>query len=454
MKLFEQEKIDGLSDIITNASIAFQVIPKPTSRLFENDIQKVIAQANPDQFDLYYMDSILASVGWNGNDDIFDREETWAARNTPVDKLVNYMHDEKDIIGHMTSSFVLVEDDLYNEDECPEFFDIGVQSVLYKHWNDAEKQEFMDNLISEIEEGKWAVSMECLFRDFDYGLITPTGEQLIVKREESTAFLTKHLRVYGGAGEFKGHKLGRLLRNYTFSGKGIVDTPANKRSLVLNTLKFLGTKAKWENTMADEVTTQLTRLESELEKIKAEKVVLENKLADMNKQEYEETIASLTEVKGGLETELKDTKSKLQEAEAKVAALEDFKAKSNEQVASVTSELEKTKSDLLELQTQIENIEKSKVTTARVSTLVEAGVEKTKAEELVGKFDGMSDETFTEIVSLYASIPTTRTPEETIVPEDVETSSASVVTGEDTGYEQSRAAISSFLIDSLKKKGK
>ena len=65
------------------------------------------AESNQDQIDLYYINSILVSTGWNRNDDVFEKEQTWAARNTPEDKPFNLMHNEKEIIGHITGSTVI-----------------------------------------------------------------------------------------------------------------------------------------------------------------------------------------------------------------------------------------------------------------------------------------------------------------------------------------------------------
>ena len=65
---------------------------------------------NKDQIDLHYLESVLVSTGWNKNDDVFTVGATWEARNTPEDKQFNFMHDENDIIGHITGSYVLNKD--------------------------------------------------------------------------------------------------------------------------------------------------------------------------------------------------------------------------------------------------------------------------------------------------------------------------------------------------------
>ena len=68
---------------------------------------------------------------------------------------------------------------------------------------------------------------------FDYGVTNKnTGEYKVLARDENTAYLTKHLKAYGGLGEHEDYKIGRVLRNITFSGKGFVDKPANPDSVI------------------------------------------------------------------------------------------------------------------------------------------------------------------------------------------------------------------------------
>ena len=135
-----------------------------------------LAKANNDEFDLFWMNSVLASVGWNGNDDVFDPGESWAAKDSPVHKKFNFMHNETDIIGHMTASLILDPDGkVIPKDtvEVPKQFDIVVASVLWKEWDDPELQTRMDDIIDNISKGNWFVSMECLLKNFDYAVISP-----------------------------------------------------------------------------------------------------------------------------------------------------------------------------------------------------------------------------------------------------------------------------------------
>ncbi len=235
MKIYASEKEAGLEEAIkASASVAYS---SPVAFYIPNKEQEesikhlVVADEkatseNKEQFDLYYLSSILVSTGWNKNDDVFDLQEAWRAKDTPVDKQFNFMHNEADIIGHITGSVVLDQEGNEIEDITnAEKFDIATSAVLYNSWTTPELKERMSKLIAEIEEGKWFVSMECLFNEFDYAVVTPEGENKVVARDEASAFLTKHLRAYGGDGQYEGYKIGRLLRNIAFSGKVLLVIP-------------------------------------------------------------------------------------------------------------------------------------------------------------------------------------------------------------------------------------
>ena len=124
MKIYASEKEAGLEEAIkANASVAYS---SPVAFYIPNKEQKesiknlVVADEkatseNKEQFDLYYLSSILVSTGWNKNDDVFDLQEAWRAKDSPVDKQFNFMHNEADIIGHVTGSVVL--DQVGNEIE-------------------------------------------------------------------------------------------------------------------------------------------------------------------------------------------------------------------------------------------------------------------------------------------------------------------------------------------------
>lgn len=196
------------------------------------------AKAAQNDFDLYPLVSVLVSVGWNKNDHVFDPTEVWKARATPEDKPTNYCHDAADIIGHTVRVWAVdrqgnqLPDDL-PVDKLPPSFHLMTADVLYRQWEREGLQERMDRILAEIARGEWFVSMECLFADFDYALISPQSEKTVLPRNEKTSFLTAQLRHFGGEGVFRGYRVGMLLKDLVFSGKGLVKHPANPESVIL-----------------------------------------------------------------------------------------------------------------------------------------------------------------------------------------------------------------------------
>lgn len=233
IKLYNQEILDGLEGKVSNNTVAFNCFLEKSTTPTEVTNKAVAAFGEGRNFDLYYIQSILASVGANKNDDWFMAEEIWAAKSTPVHKQLNFMHDEKNIIGVITDSIVLNADGVHivDDSQVDQIKDIATQAVIWTHWDDKKLESNIQKIIASIEENKLFVSMEALFKKFDYMLVK--GDHCkVVARNEQTAFLTKYLRSYGGSGEFDGHRIFRILRDFTFSGKGIVDDPANPRSII------------------------------------------------------------------------------------------------------------------------------------------------------------------------------------------------------------------------------
>ena len=246
IKVYDFERECGLEEKIrSQASVAFT---SPVVKNFDLDGASLakasedlaeLTSAAVDDPDLYNVFSILVSTSWNRNDDIFDKEEVWAARNTPVFKPTNLEHDEKQMVGNIVKSwpideqFKLINDDI-DPSELPDNFHLLVSSVIFRQWQDPDLRDRAQQLIAEIEEGDKYVSMECIFRGFDYGVVDPDGTNHVVARSEETSFLTQHLRAYGGRGAYQDHKIGRVLRNITFSGKGFVARPANPESIIFD----------------------------------------------------------------------------------------------------------------------------------------------------------------------------------------------------------------------------
>lgn len=400
MEIFKAEIEAGLADAIKNNSltIACQLAQVSEPELAKAILNYANANANPNQIDLYYMDSILASVGWNKNDDIFEKEESWKARYTPIDKPFNFMHDKADIIGHITSARVL---DFEGKEipletpfeEVPDQFDIVVGSVIYRHWDDQDMKLRVSEIIKEIEDGKWFVSMECIFKHFDYAIVKPDGVQVALARNEQTSFLTKHLRAYGGEGQYNGYKVGRLLRNFTFSGKGLVDAPGNPRSLILNKEAvglFNSNASISEFPQEENNVMSKTYTQDEFDALKSELQVAQAKLKEASDKEV-----------SALKVELEATKKEVakvgEELSAKAAVIEAKDAK----VSELEKSLEEAKAELAKANDELQAVKLESLKAGRLSQLVEAGVEDAKAKELADKFVNVSDEVFTELVAAY-----------------------------------------------------
>ncbi len=245
MYVYPAEQSDGLSEQLAGHGKAYltakaRPTPAPVAPLLTELAQAAVA--NPNQPDLYYLSFVLVSAGVNGNGDYFDKNELWKARSTPEDKQFNYQHNHTDIIGHMTGCRAVANDQELSggDDELPDFYDLVGEAVLYRLWPEHQDlQERMDLVVAELEAGDWFVSMECLFPTFDYYLCPVVDGEIdlakgrIIARSANTAFLTKHLRAYGGSGMYQGQAVCRLLREIVFSGVGLVRDPANPKSVVL-----------------------------------------------------------------------------------------------------------------------------------------------------------------------------------------------------------------------------
>ena len=394
IKIYQNEINDGIGELIkSTASVAYCSEATVQKDIPEEVVAKAIAE-NKDQIDLYYLESVLVSCGWNKNDDVFMPEATWAARNTPEDKQFNFMHNENDIIGHITGSYVLTKDGkaVSNDSDMPEDFDIITQAVLYNSWTGEENRERMEKIISEIEEGKWYVSMECLFAGFDYALSNDDGVKKVLARGEESSFLTKHLRAYGGTGEYQGYKIGRALRNISFSGKGLVSKPANPRSVILKSVAFnLDDDSNFdigEFNMSDNLLEkQLEEVRAELATAKSENEAIKAQIEEAKDKEFASKVEAFEGQIQEKDASIAELEESIKSTQARVAELEDALAKSQEDLASATEHMEEMKKK--------EKMEKRK------AALVEAGFDVDDVDAALAAFDGLADEAFDSVVAMY-----------------------------------------------------
>ena len=443
MKIFRQEQLDGLEGTIANSqSIAFQSVVQESNDV---DEAKRLANAsglntsfatNEGQFDLHYVNTILVSTGWNKNDDVFSQEEAWSARNSPEDKPINFEHDPSDIIGHITGNHVINDTGSIIEqgtsvDNLPERFHILTSGVLYKHIasRDSELEDRISTIIEEISRGEWFVSMEAIFNGFDYAVVTPEGESKTVSRSEDSAFLTKHLKAYGGTGFYEGYKVGRLIKEIIFSGKGLVRKPANPQSVFV----FSDIDPFDQNTpIASELQTISSSLNKKENSFMSDEKTLQVDVNDLKKR-FEEMDAT------AVQAEFDELNDKIKAQEKSLADLASINESLEEQLSSVQAEKEELTKSLAEisegrdkLQEELDTIKAEADRAAKVAMLTEAGLDIEAAEETFAKFEHLDDEQFAEIVSVYTKLSEQSEAKEEVVAEEVEEVEEAEVNAEET----------------------
>jgi hypothetical protein len=457
MIIYDIEQEDGLtSKILASSSVSYASLAEPCSLNSSNKYFKSLASY--DDNDLYYVQSILVSSNWNKNDDVFDKYEVWSAKNTPEHKPTNLEHNESLIVGHIISNWPITTEGVLIDPETPvenlpDKFHILTGSVIYKAFSNPELRERSEKLIGEIQNGTKFVSMECLFKGFDYGVINKqTNEYKVLSRNNETAYLTKYLKAYGGKGENNDYKIGRVLRNITFTGKGFVDKPANEESIIFNKSLFSENKNnqivekndkilnlgvsnirltdQMENyTMSveqdvTEIKNKLVAMETScqetvaeanasVDSLKTEKANLESQLQTVTnefterenamKKELEETKTSASEELLALKTSLEAQISELSEA---IAAKDEEMKKKDEEMKKMKAELDSATETVAAYKTKEEEMMKKDKMMKRKASLVENGVEEDAALAFVEKFLSLEDEAFDAMATLFAAVKT------------------------------------------------
>lgn len=399
MLIFKEEINAGLQEQLTKAHVV-SYCSQVEKMVITNEKIEAALRAVASKYDwvgegLYPTKSILVSTVWNLNDDVFDKYEVWVARKTPEDKPTNNNHNEKEIVGHITGNWAIDEEgnlipDDVPADGLPNIFHIFNTAVIYTSFSDPEMMERAVSLVTEIEEGKKFVSMEAYFKGFDYALRNEAGEMRILQRNEQTAFLTKHLRAYGGTGEYEGHKVGRLLRGITFSGKGYVDKPANPGSVIFD-----------RNTSFDFISAGF------IEELKTTSGVYNNQKTntgeeDKMSQELETKIGELTVSNEGLTSELETVKAENAQLLAKIAELtQNNEALASEltklrdvELVSVVANRDSLLQEVEQIKAELSLIKADQKRVARKNKLMTAGYSDEDAGNKVALFEALTDEQF------------------------------------------------------------
>jgi hypothetical protein len=415
MQIFKHEKLDGIEELIqSKASITYASLAQPSDPSLSQKMKEMKSIASLEDKDLYYVQSILVTSSWNKNDDIFDAQEIWIARNTPSHKPTNLEHDEHSIIGHITENWPMTDDGILIDnntptENLPQKYHILTGSVIYTGFSDPALRDRAYKLISEIESGEKYVSMECYFKGFDYGLLNKTsGEFRVLSRGEDTSYLTKYLRAYGGDGEHENYKIGRVLREITFSGKGFVNRPANPESVIFtkDNMKNLEPPQSSEiinlekktisetiGVFSNQANLKETNMSEQTEVITNEVTTTETEVVAMNDcSEAQASVTSLQEKTTELETQLA-------EAKETISALETAQA----EVANLKAELEAASEVIAAYKKKDEEMVKKEKKMKRMAALVDNGIEAEVAEATVEKFDSLDDASFEAMTSLLAA---------------------------------------------------
>ena len=349
---FECEVADGISELI----MAQAAVHETCEIVRADKTPDFVIATNLEQPDLHYNKSLLVKTGFNRNWDFFPAMDTWLARATPVDKLVDIGHNREDIIGHQTeavciddSGNIIEEAEYVANGTCPESFSIIDTDVIYLIRGTKEKTAEINTMLDEISKGEWWVSMEAKFANFDYITVPMVDDAMkadmskaeLIERTEKTSHLSKYLRCYNSKANnvYEGKRIGRVLRQITFAGKGYVRVPANPTSAVYTfdgvKLSNKVSKVKASLTQAAEIVKKSAsdlvynnseplnkdiKMEEELKTVKAELATATAKLAKANEDAADADKAKklLEDEKAKVTHEADEAKKKLEEAQVEL----------------------------------------------------------------------------------------------------------------------------------------
>jgi chromosome segregation ATPase len=194
------------------------------------------------------------------------------------------------------------------------------------------------------------------------------------------------LKAYGGTGEYEGYRIGRSLRDISFSGKGLVSKPANPRSVILDSSKAFSVTFDTNNSNVSKGDINMS--DNNLEKQLAD---LQTELASSK----EETQTAKAEV----ETVNTEFAEKVSVLENTIAEKDLALQSSAERIASLEAAILEKEQKLNELSASMHEMHKKEKDRMRKEKLVKAGFEDAEAEESVNLYDALSDEAFEAVVA-------------------------------------------------------
>jgi len=235
------------------------------------------------QPDLLYFSAIFVSSGENLNHAFFLPSELVMSEGTIINKALDVEHKEEEIIGHIydraymdKSGSPLDLKDLSSMDGNnlnKVDMHVAIAGIIYK--------SRFPNIAEEVASGKWKVSMEAYYQDFD----VKVGDMIMSRKEADALGLTsensnifgKLARVIKKKKTIAAGELARVLRGIVFSGCGIVKHPANPPSVILETAH----SKKEEEDMSEEIILDLDSLDEETD---------DNNVTSVNIEESDEKL--------------------------------------------------------------------------------------------------------------------------------------------------------------------
>lgn len=370
------------------------VVARILSNLDKDSLDKIFASTKHPY--LTYLSAILCSTVINANDDTLISSELWKARKTIINQPFNQEHEEKRIIGHVINSRCIDKDGkvISDTDSPPDYFDVEFDAVIY----DSIYPDIVENIIDKASNQEIGVSMECRITDFAYGVLE-NDKIVVIERNAATSELSKYLRAYGGAGEYNGKRLVRVLKNLTFVGVASTENPANEASLYTkindnvvqaNNLDCINNKNDNENkTEGNEMFTKLEDAIAHINKIEAENTQL--------KASNEDGIKKISTLEASITTEkekLVVAEAKITSSQAEIDSLKTSNQKLTDDITKITSERDDFKS-------QIEKINATKLGNDRVSQLESFNQDfGDKRVEAVERYSKLSQDSFDEILAI------------------------------------------------------
>lgn len=239
------------------------------------------------QPDLQYITSVFVSSGFNLNLAYFLPSELIKSRDTIVDKPLDIEHEQDKVVGHLCkSAFAYKDGTMFDPVEAKEQYGTDVDKLSMDILASAKLYRARyPELAQDVSDGKYSVSMECYFKDYDIIVNNIIIPKIEAKKAGLIKAVDNTIKVVEGDKSMGVHKVGRVLRDMLFSGCGLVENPANPDSVILETASksvMMETASRIEdaakrNATTDDYVLDLTKVESYMKaKQEKETIVIHN----------------------------------------------------------------------------------------------------------------------------------------------------------------------------------